>query len=60
MSQKFSSEELSVLRNRICIKHLIKEELGIPSKETEGIFRFLCPKCGEFQTYKHSTVITDG
>jgi DNA primase len=50
MRQQFSSEELSALRNRIPIQILIAETLGIPSKEIEGVFRFLCPKCREFQT----------
>ena len=50
MSQQFSSEELTALRNQIPIRHLIERLLGIPSKEIEGVFRFLCPKCREFQT----------
>lgn len=50
MRQHFSSEELSALRNQISIRHLIEELLGIPSKQTEGVFRFLCPECREFQT----------
>ena len=29
---------------------LIKEELKIPCKSSEGEFRFLCPICNEFQT----------
>jgi DNA primase len=50
MRQQFSKEELYTLRNQIPIRNLITESLGIPCKEIEGIFRFLCPKCGEFQT----------
>lgn len=50
MRLEFSSEELSALRNRISIRHLIEVLLGIPSKEIEGVFRFLCPKCREFHT----------
>lgn len=49
MSQRFSSEELHALRNRVSVRVLI-ESLGIPHKEIEGVFRFLCPKCREFQT----------
>ena len=29
---------------------LIEAKLGIPAKISEGIFRFLCPLCNEFQT----------
>jgi DNA primase len=50
MRRRFLSEELSALRNQISIRCLIEELLVIPSKEVEGVFRFLCPKCGEFQT----------
>lgn len=50
MSRHFTSEELSALRNLIPIRILISECLGIPNKEVEGVFRFLCPQCGEFQT----------
>lgn len=50
MRQQFSKEELHAIRNQIPIRGLIEESLGIPCKEVEGVFRFLCPKCGEFQT----------
>ncbi len=50
MRQQFSKEELHALRNAISIRSLIEESLGIPCKEVEGVFRFLCPKCSEFQT----------
>jgi len=50
MERRFSSEELHALRNQVPIKFLIKELLGIPCKEIEGVFRFLCPHCREFQT----------
>ena len=50
MRQQFSKEELHALRNQIPIRNLIEESLGIVCKEVEGVFRFLCPKCGEFQT----------
>ena len=49
MPARFSSEELYGLRNQVPIRRLI-EELKIPGKEVEGVFRFLCPDCGEFQT----------
>lgn len=48
--RRFSSEELHAMRNSIEIRDIICEILKIPSKEVEGIFRFLCPQCKEFQT----------
>jgi len=50
MGKLFSSQELYELRNLISIDALIEKELAIPSKISEGIFRFLCPLCHEFQT----------
>lgn len=50
MGKRFSSKELYELRNLIPIDVLIETELGIPAKISEGIFRFLCPLCNEFQT----------
>ena len=50
MGKQFSSKELYELRNLIPIDVLIETQLGIPSKISEGIFRFLCPLCNEFQT----------
>jgi predicted RNA-binding Zn-ribbon protein involved in translation (DUF1610 family) len=47
--EKFTKAELHSLRNELPIKEVI-EKLGIPNKITDGIFRFLCPECGEFQT----------
>jgi len=48
--KKFSSSELFELRNTIPVEILIQEVLPIPSKISEGVFRFLCPICNEFQT----------
>jgi hypothetical protein len=50
MKQRFTRGELFQLRNRIPVDGLIKEQLLLPSKEIEGVFRFLCPLCNEFQT----------
>ncbi len=50
MGKRFSSKELYKLRNSIPIHVLIETELGIPAKISEGVFRFLCPLCNEFQT----------
>lgn len=50
MGKYFSSRELYKLRNSIPIDVLIEKELAIPSKTSEGFFRFLCPLCNEFQT----------
>ena len=54
MKKRFSAEELSELRNMIPIKTVITELLSIPSKVSEGHFRFLCPLCNEFQTATNS------
>lgn len=47
---RFSSRELFELRNNIPIDVLIRDHLKIPSKVSDGFFRFLCPLCNEFQT----------
>jgi hypothetical protein len=50
MGRRFTGNELFKLRNLIPVDMLIKEQLDIPSKVSEGYFRFLCPVCNEFQT----------
>ena len=50
MKRHFSSRELFALRNHIPIDTLIENYLMLPSKFSEGYFRFLCPLCNEFQT----------
>ncbi len=50
MTRRFSSQELFELRNHIPIDTLIERRLMLPSKTSEGFFRFLCPVCQEFQT----------
>jgi DNA primase len=46
----YSKDELHTLRNDIPINVLIREVLDLPSKESEGYLRFLCPLCREFNT----------
>ena len=48
--ERFSKEELYALRNKIPVKRVIEDILLIPNKTSEGIFRFLCPQCNEFDT----------
>lgn len=48
--RQFSSDELYRLRNDLPVTKVIDGLLCIPSKEIEGVYRFLCPVCGEFQT----------
>ena len=48
--KRFSVHVLRALRNRIPIADLISNELDLPSKESEGYLRFLCPVCSEFNT----------
>lgn len=50
MKDRFSSQELFELRNNIPVDMLIRDQLQIPSKIRDGVFRFLCPVCNEFQT----------
>jgi len=50
MKRRFSDQELFELRNYVPIDGLIAQKLMIPSKKSEKIFRFLCPRCNEFQT----------
>lgn len=50
MGRRFTGNELFRLRNLIPVERLIDEQLNIPSKFSEGYFRFLCPLCNEFQT----------
>ena len=38
------------MRNQIPISKLIANALNVPSKMSEGYFRFLCPLCNEFIT----------
>ena len=46
----FSSSQLYTLRNDINVQVLIEETLRIPSRMTEGCFRFLCPLCNGYDT----------
>jgi DNA primase len=50
MPKRYSANLLGALRNEIPITHLITEILDVPSKISEGYFRFLCPLCREFNT----------
>jgi hypothetical protein len=50
MKRHFSSRELFALRNHISIDTLIEKHLRVPSKFSDGYFRFLCPYCHQFQT----------
>ena len=50
VERRITRARLRWLRNEIPIADLIQSVLRIPSKEIEGIFRFLCPHCNEFNT----------
>lgn len=54
MSKRYSDELLRKLRNDIPINNLIADILELPNKISEGQFRFLCPRCKEFQTATNS------
>jgi len=46
----FSSSQLYTLRNDINVQVLIQHTLGIPSRMSQGCFRFLCPLCNGYDT----------
>jgi DNA primase len=46
----YSKELLTKLRNNIPISTVIGDVLEIPSKTSDGYFRFLCPLCNGFDT----------
>ena len=50
MTTRIADGLLRRLRNDIPIDWLIEHRLQLPCKRHEGIFRFLCPLCGEFHT----------
>jgi DNA primase len=50
MSNRLPPEMLRRLRNEIPITLVIAELLKLPTKVSEGYFRFLCPLCTEFIT----------
>jgi hypothetical protein len=47
---RFTSEKLYEIRNSIPVRTVIDGMLGIPGKEIEGVYRFVCPQCYESQT----------
>ncbi len=47
---RYSKELLRKLRNDIPLAILIADFLRLPSKISEGYFRFCCPICSEFNT----------
>jgi len=48
--KRFTDEELRRLRNDIPVQTVIETVLQLPAKEIEGMYRFLCPVCNEFET----------
>jgi DNA primase len=50
MASRYSRDKLRRLRNDVDIVELIADVLDLPSKVSEGYFRFLCPQCSEFNT----------
>ena len=46
----FTAEELRRLRNEVPVRVVIERLLQLPHKEIEGVYRFLCPLCNEFET----------
>ena len=50
MPKRYAKQTLRRLRNEIPINILIADILELPHKTVEGYFRFLCPRCGGFDT----------
>jgi DNA primase len=50
MTQRISKSDLHTLRNDIPVNDVIKNMLALPTKMTDGFFRFLCPLCSDFHT----------
>jgi DNA primase len=50
MIKRYSKQTLFSLRNDISIDLVVTELLNLPSKTSDGFFRFLCPLCHEFNT----------
>lgn len=50
MPKCLTRNHLRRLRNEIHINTLIADVLGIEHRMREGQFRFLCPRCSEFNT----------
>lgn len=48
--RRFSDQLLFAVRNHIPIKLVIDELLRVPSKISQGTYRFRCPICGEYNT----------
>jgi hypothetical protein len=49
MNKRFTAKELYLIRNAINLPILL-QTLGIPCKEVEGFYRFICPDCCEMRT----------
>ena len=50
MEKRFSTKLLYQIRNEVPLASLLRETLQHPCKKSEGCDRFLCPRCGEFNT----------
>ena len=50
MIRRFSPRELTFLRNRVPITHVIKTLLEMPTRSTNTKMSFACPVCGGFDT----------
>jgi len=53
MTRRFSSRELSILRNDIPIDGLIEKHLLMPIERAGDRLRFACPQCSGFDTSIH-------
>ena len=54
MTRRFSSQQLSLLRNEIPIERVIVKFLSIQNHHNTGKLRFACPVCQGFDTSIHT------
>ena len=50
MTRRFSSDELTYLRNRVPVAYVVQNLLNMPARTRHGRIAFGCPICGDFDT----------
>jgi len=50
MTNRIQAQLLRRIRNDVSIRDLMTGRLEMTWKEPDGVFRFLCPLCGDFHT----------
>ena len=55
MTTRISPAELQHLRNHLAVDEVIEFLLQLPSERNQGLFRFLCPLCSQYNTAVNPT-----